>query len=68
MIAEWIVGLLVTLIATPVAIASYVSARRATQADRPQSSVRTVRLEPPAPAPAHGGDSHHRHYHRRLAA
>jgi len=68
MIAEWIVGLLVTLIATPVAIASYVSARRAAEADRPHGPIRTVRLEPPPPVPAHAGDSHHRHYHRRLAA
>jgi hypothetical protein len=68
MIAEWIVGLLVTLIATPVAIASYMSARRAAEADRSQASIWAMRVEPPARVPAPGGDSHRRHYHRRLAA
>jgi hypothetical protein len=66
MFAEWIVGLLVALVATPVAIVSYVSARRASAAERqPPQPVRALHR---APAPAQADAAHHRHYHRHLAA
>jgi hypothetical protein len=66
MFAEWIVGLLVALVATPVAIASYVSAHRASAAEcQPPRFIR-ARYRAPVPAPADA--AHHRHYHRHLAA
>jgi hypothetical protein len=66
MFAEWIVGLLVALVGTPVAIASYVSARRASAAERqpPQAVSALHRVAASAQADA----AHHRHHHRHLAA
>jgi hypothetical protein len=66
MFAEWIIGLLATLVATPVAVASYVSARRASAAERqPPQPVRALHR---APAAAQAHAAHNRHYHRHLAA
>lgn len=66
MFAEWIVGLLAALVATPVAIASYVSARRADAGQRhPPHVIRKLHC---AAAPAETRDAHRRHYHRHVAA
>ena len=66
MFAEWIVGLLAALIATPVAIASYVSARRADAEEHhpPHFIHKPLR----ASAPAENRAAHQRHVRRRMAA
>jgi hypothetical protein len=65
MFAEWIIGLLAGLVATPVAVASYVSARRASAAERPPQPVRVLRH---APAAARAPAAHHRRSYRHVAA
>ena len=66
MFAEWIVGLLAALVAAPVAIASYISARRADTHERRPPDV--IRRPHRAPAPAETQDAHRRRYHRHAAA
>ncbi len=65
MFAEWIVGLLAALVATPVAIASYLSAYRAAADER--RSPQHLRGQHHVPALAETPAVHHRHY-RRIAA
>lgn len=62
MFAEWIVGLAAALIATPLAIASYISARRAAAGERRPPQV--LRGPHGASTPAESGDARgpgHRH-------
>jgi hypothetical protein len=66
MVAEWVVGLMVALIAAPVAVASYVSARRAASAER--QPPRPARVAHHAPARRAARPDEHRHYHRHRAA
>jgi hypothetical protein len=66
MFAEWVVGLLAALFATPVAVASYVSASRASAAEREPPQFARAPHRASAPAQAHA--AHHRYYHRHLAA
>ena len=66
MFAEWIVGLLAALVATPVAVASYLSAYHAA-ADERRSSQR-IRAPHRVPALAQTHAAHHHQYRRHIAA
>jgi hypothetical protein len=66
MFAEWIVGLFAAFVATPVAVASYLSAYHAAHDEHHASeSVRVLRHVATRGQVQVG---HHRHYHRHIAA
>jgi hypothetical protein len=68
MLAQWIVGLLALVVATPVAVASYLSASRVATVERRPRRVAYASLRAQAPRVVHAAHQRHRYHHHDIAA